>query len=229
VSVIKSGNLAGLSSVRPIAAHASAAIVPLQRQDEERERLRRTIATLESDLRERDVAIDVLRKDVERAFAEGTAKGHAAGLADAEDKQNDRLDRLEATARLAQEGVSAGLVSLERLSALLARECVDKILGNAQDRADLIGYIIAVQVAKIDKSMLLAVEVSRDDFPDAEALAALAQRLSPLAVALEANAEMAPGACVMRLRLGRLAVGIDQQWGALKDLLTEMSEPEAAA
>jgi flagellar biosynthesis/type III secretory pathway protein FliH len=228
VSVIKSGNLAGLSSVRPIASQAQAAVVALQRQDEERERLHRRIAGLESELRERDVAIDVLRKDVERAFEEGTAKGHAAGLADAEDKQNDRLGRLEASARKAQEGVAAGLVSLERLAALLARECVDKVLGNAQDRADLIGYIIAVQLAKIDKSMLLAVEVSREDFADDEALAALAQRLAPLTVVIEANGEMASGACAMRLRLGRLSVGIDQQWGALKELLTQMAEPEAA-
>lgn len=229
MSVIKSGNLAGLSSVRPIASQAQAAVVVLQRQDEERERLHRRIAALESELRERDVAIDVLRKDVERAFEEGTDKGHVAGLAAAEDKQNDRLFRLETAARRAQEGIAAGLVSLERLAALLARECCDKILGNAQDRADLIGYIIAVQIAKIDKSMLLAVEVSREDFPDDEALAALAQRLAPLTVALEANGEMTSGACVMRLRLGRLSIGIDQQWGALKELLTQMSEPEAAA
>ena len=77
--------------------------------------------------------------------------------------------------------------------------------------------------------MLLAVEVSREDFADGEALTALAHRLSPLAVVIEANPEMASGACVMRLRLGRLSIGIDQQWGVLRDLLTEMSEPEAAA
>jgi flagellar assembly protein FliH len=227
--VIKSGNFADLSSVRPIGTQTQAAVVPLQRQDEEKERLRRSVAALESQLRERDVAIDMLRKDVERAFEEGTAKGHAAGLAEAEDKQNARLDLLEGTARKAQEEVSAGLVSLDRLAALLARECVEKIVGNAEDRADLIGYIISVQIAKIDRAMLLAVEVSGEDFPDGEALTALSRRLGPIAVVLEANPELASGACIMRLRLGRLSVGIDQQWGALKDLLTDMSLPEAVA
>ena len=227
--VIKSGNFADLSSVRPIGTQAQAAIVPLQRQDEEKERLRRSVAALESQLRERDVAIDVLRRDVERAFEEGKAKGHATGLADAEDRQTERLDRLDASARKAQEGVSAGLVSLDRLAALLARECVEKIIGNAEDRADLIGYVIAAQLAKIDKAMLLAIEVSAEDFPDGEMLAALSRRLGPTAVAIEASPELAAGACIMRLRLGRLSVGIDQQWGVLKDLLTEMSLPEAVA
>ncbi len=226
--IIKSGNLSDLASVRALHTPAPAAVLPLVRQDEEKERLRRSVATLEGELRERDVAIEVLRKDVERAFDDGMAKGRDAGLTEAADRQADRLVLLERSLEETKDALGAGLVSLDRLAALLARDCVEMILGNADDRAGLIARIVAAQVAKIDKAMLLGIEVSREDFADEAALADLAGRLAPLSVSLSASADLAAGGCVMVLRLGRMRVGLDQQWGTLSALLGEMAEPEVA-
>jgi flagellar biosynthesis/type III secretory pathway protein FliH len=225
-AIIKSGNFAGLSAVRALDTPPPTAIVVHPRVDEERERLRRAIATLEGERNQRDVAIEVLRKDVERAFEEGQAKGHKAGLAEAQDRETDRLKALEAATHAAHATLTADLGSLERLSALLARDCLDIILGNASDRAALVSEIVATQMAKIDKAMLLSIEVSRADFADDAALAALAERTG--SATITASTATLPGGCVMTLRLGRMHVGLDQQWGALREVLTDMAMPEAA-
>lgn len=228
-ALIKSGNLADLSAVRPIGVQVAPALVVRRPEDEEVERFRRAVSSLEGELRERDVAIDVLRKDVERAFEEGRAKGRELGRSEAEDRESDRLARLEEGIETARREVCDGLVSLERLAALLARECLEKILGDATDRIDLIARIVAAQIQAIDRSMLLHIEVSSEDFPNPAALASLASRLEPFRLLPVVNADLASGGCVMSLRLGRMVVGLDQQWGALRGVLNEMALPEEAA
>src|ERR1700710_411557 len=224
--IIKSDAAQILSSVRPIGARAPA-IMP-SHADEDRERLRQVVATLEGQLRERDDAIEVLRKDVPRAFDDGMAQGRDGGLAEAQDCQAERLAVLETAARDAKAEVAAHLGSLERLSALLARDCVGKGLGDSAEHADLIARIVAAQIARIDKAMLLGIEVSRSDFPEDAALAGLALRLGFAPSAITARGDLPAGGCIMVLRLGRMNIGIDQQWGALAALLDDMALPEAA-
>lgn len=225
--IIKSGNLADLSAVRSIAVPSpvSAASMKLE---EERERARKRIAALEEDLRKRDASIVALRADVDRAFEEGKAQGHNAGLAEAQDRQTERLSLLDDALHQANAELSKGLSSLDRLAALLARECLDKILGSSADHAELLGRIISTQIAKIDKAMLLGIEVSRQDFSDDEMLAVLRKPSGLPSIALTARDDLPSGGCVMQLRLGRMNIGIDQQWSALREVLGEMALPEGA-
>lgn len=233
-AIIKSGNITDLSTVRPIGALRSIApTAAISRHDEELDRLRRRIAELDGGLRQRDEAIGVLRTDVDRAFKEGKTEGHAeghkAGLAEAEDRQSERLSLLENAMQRAHAELADGLSSLERLSALLAQECLDKILGSPDDRVELLRLIIGTQIDKIDKAMLVDIELSRQDFPDDNALAALKEKIDASAFTLTVSADMPSGGCVMRLRLGRTDVGINQQWGVLRNLLTEMALPAQEA
>ncbi len=218
--IIKSENANGLTQVRPLAALTAA----MTKQDEERERLRRRIAALEADLNQRDKTIENLHGDVIRAREEGMEDGRKAGLAEAQDLQAERLVLLETAMNRAQSELAASLQSLERLAPLLAQECLEIVLGDADDRAGLLSRIVRAQMGKIDKAALLGIELSRQDFPDEDALAAFASRSGLAAVALTAS-DMPGGGCVMTLRLGRMDVGIHQQWGVLRDLLGEMAMP----
>jgi flagellar biosynthesis/type III secretory pathway protein FliH len=225
-AIIKSGSVTELSAVRPIKAASFTRAI--SKQDEERNRLQQRIAALEEELRKRDEAMAALRADVERAFEEGKTQGRNEGLMQAEDRQAERFTLLENGVQEALDGLSKDLSSLERLSALLARECLDKILGASDDRAELVGRIIAEQIGKIERSTLLGIEVSRADFPDDQSLAALGAHIGLPSVALTADAEKPSGACTMTLRLGRMDVGLDQQWSALREVLGEMALPENA-
>jgi flagellar biosynthesis/type III secretory pathway protein FliH len=227
--IIKSGNLVDLSVVRPLSAQPVVALaVSKSRDDEDRDRLRHRIATLEAEVRECDEAIRALQSDVERAFKQGKEEGRNAGFAQAEDRQAERLSLLESGIRAAQTKLSEYVTSLDRLSVLLAQDCLDILLGSCADRADLVRRIIAAQVGHIDKSMLLEIEVSREDFPDGESLVTLSHKVDLPTGMLTAGPGLVSGDCMINLRLGRMNVGLRQQWGVLKDLLSQMALPEEA-
>jgi flagellar biosynthesis/type III secretory pathway protein FliH len=223
--IIKSANLAGLSGLRPLAEpHPAASVIPIGKHDEEREALLRRIARLEDDLRRRELEIDELRACADKAREEGQEQGYESGLIAAQDRQAERLGLLEKSMQKVEAGLKAGLTSLSRLSALLAQDCVEIILGNRGDRAEFMGRIIDAQLAKIDRAMVCDIRLSRLDFPDDDSLALLVQRFG--AFHLTAQEELPSGACIMTLRLGRISVGIEQQWPVLKDLLGELALPE---
>lgn len=227
-AIIKSGNLAELSAVRSLSPVTALATAVVSRHDEERDRLRRRIDSLETELGQRDSVIANLKAEAKRAFDEGRAQGHEDGVAQADDRQAERISLLEGALRQARSELAGGIDALERLAVLLARDCLDMILGDGAHRAELLRKIVAAQIAKIEKSALLAVEVSGEDFKNEKALAAVAKHGGLPPALVIASRDIPSGGCLMRLRLGRIEVGINQQWGALRDLLAEMALPEPA-
>lgn len=213
--VIKSG--AGTSLVRPLAVKT----MPSPR-DEERGRLERRCAALESELRQRDQAIDALRKDVAEAYARGKSEGHASGLAEADSKETERFAALRDSLQRAEAGLAASFKSVERLALLVARDCLDKLLCNPDHRQEILGELIKVQAAKLETSALVDVAVSAEDFPAKPELTALAKKIGLAATHVTASRETASGACTMKLRLGIQEVGLHQQWGVLSQALSEL-------
>jgi flagellar biosynthesis/type III secretory pathway protein FliH len=223
--LIKSG--AGISSVRSFPLTNVAAVRPiLSPEDEERERLRRKVDALEKELDSRDASLTKLRKEVDEAHIRGKSEGHSAGLADAGKRDADRLSLLEQALSCVGMELKQSLSSLERLAALLARDCLAIILGNPDYRHELLEQIIVAQIAKIEKSLLVEIELSAEDFPDAETIAAAADKAGIGAASLIAIADLPPGDCVMKLRLGYQEIGINQQWDVLRARLEELSQPE---
>ncbi|HJT42308.1 MAG TPA: hypothetical protein VJ750_02290 [Rhizomicrobium sp.] len=227
-SVIKQGNFSGQSGVNMVMAHPSATpIIPIGKHDEERDALLRRIAKLEEEIRQREAAAGELRAAVTQAREDGMEEGYEAGLAAAQDRQSERLALLEKSMIQAQANLAGSLASFSRLSALLAQDCVDIVLGNASDRVDIIRRIIEAQAAKIDRSMLVAIRVSRLDFPEDHKIESLREETGLTSINVTAADDMPSGSCLMTLRLGSISVGIDQQWPALRRLLDELALPEA--
>ncbi len=117
---------------------------------------------------------------------------------------------------------TARLEALEPLAALIAREGLEKILGDPGVYPDLVERIVRRQLAGLKKRGVLAVEVSPLDFSDREALSRLGAGLSPT-IAVEVNDELAGGECHLRLKLGDVDVGVQRQWDALRRLLGELA------
>jgi flagellar biosynthesis/type III secretory pathway protein FliH len=227
-AVIKSGDASARSLVRPVLfAHTGPQKVRSE-DEEERERLQRRLATLEGEIRQRDGEIVKLRGDIEAAYASGKTQGHTEGLAAAERREGERLSVIESASRYASTAFESALESLERLSTLLARDALDIILGDSDHRREALLKIVRAEVAKIEKSALIEIAVSADDFPDKRALSAALKRAGiPSGVAVTAQ-NLPGGSCEMKLRLGHQDVGINQQWGALRERLTELSLPETS-
>jgi len=221
--IIKSGMLGDRSSIRPLSA--AAATVALSPFDEEFNRLRQRITFLEDEIRQRDSSIERLNADVKRASEEGAEQGRVAGLAEAKDLQLERLQLLEENLRKAGAGLTEKLLSLERLSCILALECLDIMLGRSEDRASVLEAIIGTQVANVGKAMLLRIDVSPEDFPDRAAIAEIGRRIGLSDAILTTNDDLKSGACVMVLRLGQIEIGVDRQWGTLREILDDMAMP----
>lgn len=226
--VIKSGTASDRSDVRPFALPSSPPPLKVVQINEEEERLRARVAFLEGELHDRDVSIAALRSDVERSRQSGLAEGRKLGLAEAEDRQSDRLAMLQEALRTAQNELFGKISSLERIAMIMAEEALDIVFEDRRLRTDLLRRILEVQIARIDKAMLLSVVVSPDDYPDEQALAALQAELEVPGVIVQASPELSSGGCLMNLRLGKMDVGINQQWGALRDVLGDLALPEGA-
>jgi flagellar biosynthesis/type III secretory pathway protein FliH len=224
--IIKSGDATAVSPVASMMEAPDMAAAPTRR-DEELQALLARIAQLEAELRRREAIAGDLEAAAERAREDGREQGYECGLIAAQDRQSERLALLESAMNRAHAALGENAQALGRLAPLLAQECVEILLGNASDRAGIVAEIARKQLARVDRAMLVDVRVSRLDFPDDEALAMLAGRLGLTAMTVNAGDDIASGGCTMVMRLGRIEVGIDQQWPVLRDLLGEISAPEA--
>jgi type III secretion protein L len=162
------------------------------------------------------------REAMAQVRAEALAEGRAAGLAEAETREDARLKALELGLAKARAEATARLEALEPLAALLAREGLDKILGDPGAYPDLVERIVRRQIAGLKERSVLAVEVSAQDFPDREALERVGAGLAPSTV-VESNDRLAGGECHLRLKLGGVDVGVRRQWDALGRLLGELA------
>lgn len=223
-ALIKSANAAELSNVRPLASGPAL----LSIAEQERERLRSRIASLEEESRKREAAVVELRSQVKQAFEDGKVEGRKLGGAEADKRESERLSALQAAAKQAQAELRNGLSSMERLAALLARDCLDVMLGEPRYRAKMLAKLLTTQVAKLEKALVLDVRFSTEDFPDADMLSGVATQSGLPAETIRASAELTSGACEMTLRLGRMEIGLDQQWSSLRGLLEEMAQPGEA-
>jgi len=182
----------------------------------ERDELKRRIE-------QQEAALSDLRAEAEAAFQRGEAKGREAGLREAADQGEQRLARLEAGIAKAQATFAEAMAALERLAPALAHDALANLLGQGDERPQLVAAIVSKQVRTLDARSLIHIEVSAADFPDDEALAALEGSLGRLGPSIHASVSLKSGECRIKQTLGTLDVGLDRQWGELAALLRDMA------
>jgi flagellar biosynthesis/type III secretory pathway protein FliH len=168
-----------------------------------------------------------LRKECSEAYRNGEAEGRKNGLREASDRSRERLGALRAAVEAAMAKLACEMASLERLSVLIAHEALERVLGDATNHAELVTEIIGKVLAGLEADSTLAVLVARADFADADAVAELAASRGWPGLAISPSDALASGDCQIRLTLGGLEVGVNQQWGALKATLHELAQPDA--
>ncbi|KSB91865.1 hypothetical protein AS593_07520 [Caulobacter vibrioides] len=210
----------------PAAEAKPSAGAPVQRpEDELIQTLRSRIAALEDGVAKRDAELATLPAALEGARKEGREEGRRQGLSEARDRAEEALDALKASADAALERYSQELGSLERLAPALAREALARLIAQPDERAALLADVIQTQIRQLDRNAVVAVEVSRHDYPAPEALETLAQRLGASRFEVRADEALPAGGCRLRLVLGAIEIGLDQQWRRLDDLLSALAQP----
>lgn len=227
-NVIKSDSSRLFGSVRRLEDVRQIGPVARPVPESEADVLRKRVAALEARAQQQDELAGTLKAGAHQARLDGEKIGYAKGLAAAQDQQTARLKALEGGIEVALADLNHSLASLERLAVLVARDCLHTMLGDPAQRMDMLSDMVRLQMSRIERGALLGIDVSCEDFPAAEDLAKLARRIDPQLVGLFSSIDMPAGACVIRLKLGQIHAGVDQQWGALDQLLCEMASPEPA-
>ena len=194
---------------------------PAARIDPELIRLRSKIKSLEAQLAARDETVRQLEAATAEAHAQGSAEGQQAATVAFEDREQDRLELLAQGIAQAVADCASTLADSERLAALIACECLDRMLGAAAARTELIHDLIRHQYAQLDAQSILAVRVSPADFSEVGAL-----RLAHDGTAkcnLQRDDRLTPGAVQIDLTLGMISAGIDQQWGSFRTVLADLA------
>jgi flagellar assembly protein FliH len=189
--------------------------------------LRVRVEALSDQLAAKDRELADLRKAMVQTRQESLGEGRAIGLAEAESREAERLGALEKSLAEGVAQLAGSLEALEPLALLVARESLDKILGDPDAYAELISGLVRRQLAGMKDQSVLAVEVSAEDFPDADALASLVTDLARPAVTVAVGEDLASGCCRLRLKLGGVEVGPHPQWDHLGQLLRRMAEDGA--
>lgn len=181
------------------------------------------IAALEAELAAQRASEVDRAEAAAKAEVSAEARGRQAGLDEADERAAERISRLELGLTEARLRLDAELAGLERLAALLAETALARLVDDPQSRRPLIAGIIRQQMRGLEARALLRVEVSAEDFSDPAALEDLAAEAGLSGLRIEPASGLGPGACRLKLRLGELEVGLDQQWGALRGVLAELA------
>lgn len=214
-ALIKPGSHAH-GSVRPFALRAH--IDGVAAVDPRIAALRQQVETLEAELLERDEALAALASERDLARAEGEASGREAGLAEADARREEALALLEKTAASASKALGERLETMERLAALLARTCLDRLFGEAGARGKLVADLLRHQLERLRGAAIVEIEVAAQDF-DADSVSSIASAGVRIVLADALDS----GDCRIRLALGALEIGLDQQWGVLSGILDEIA------
>jgi flagellar biosynthesis/type III secretory pathway protein FliH len=210
-------------TIRPLAASSSITTPPRDAVQLERHLAR--IADLERALERTERLVSELRAEADERFREGRDEGYSSALREVQDREDARLAMLEQGVSAAIADLRTGAAAMEQLAVLLAQECLDIMLGDASSRADIVTALIRHQVSQIDVRALLNVSVSREDFGDDAALERLCAGLGLNPGQVTAQPDRLAGQCTMVLQLGQMEVGLDQQWGVLRQTLGQMARP----
>jgi flagellar assembly protein FliH len=150
----------------------------------------------------------------ERGLSEGFAKGQTQTVQDHETRDASLRAGIE-TAVIA---FQASLVAIESLAGEIALASLERLFGNATPHDSFVARTVAHHIAQLATGSVIALDVSKDDFPTDEALA---QAAATFPVEARINAQLKAGQCLIRLNLGTLDASLDTQVGRIRAALRE--------
>lgn len=221
-SLLKSGagrdvrRFAGVPVPEPVGEFTPGRAPEIDLRDLELARLEGEVVRLNA-VRKQDAA------DAVQAIEAARAEGLRQGLAEAETREADRLLALNKMLRESTDAFAARLEVLDALAPALARTALAKLFDNVEAWAVPVEAMLARQLATLRRSTLVAVRVSPQDFPDAQALIVLSGALGLEGSSLTSDRELRAGASRIECRLGQIDLDAREQWQALSALLEDMS------
>lgn len=180
----------------------------------------------------RDAEIGKLRAEIaaltdklaaaDKAKVKAREQGHEAGLAEADDRADERLAEVRDALADAAHRFEGQLAVLDGLAPQLARAALEKLFAPAEHWAAMVEAMIARQLQTLRRSSEVTLRVSPEDF-DADRAAALGAGQCRV----EIDSDLHSGAARIVCRLDRIDLDVREQWAGLAALLDTMAEDDA--
>jgi len=225
--VIKSSEATRHEAVRAVRLLQKPA--PIGEVASERDRLLHDLAEARALLAQRELELDGAVAAAQQLEVAAEKRGYEAGLSAAQTREEERLAVLESGVAKAAECLPETLSGVERLACAIAREALARVFGDKTSSAVLTEAAIVEAVRKLDDDALLRVEVSAQEFSDLATASARLTSATQRPVEVVVRPELAAGECRLRLMVGEIEVGPQQQWERLSALLLDLSAPGATS
>lgn len=170
------------------------------------------------------------RQQAAEAAAEKAYKeGFADGAKSVQSAQEQWLDKLQAGIDQSLEQVDHKLAQAEHLAVELARVTLERVLGCEEARAALLQQIVAQQMAQLSDATVLRVRLAERDVREYPDLASTLQTRHGDRIQFVPDAQLAAGACVFELKLGRVDAGIDTHLELIRAHFSKITDKDAIA
>lgn len=186
------------------------------------------LARMQALLVAKDAEIAELRTAAEQARTSGEEEGRLAMSLEIAEDRAAQLAVLEANFAESQQAFAGWLQGLEALSLSVAEAAIERMFGADDERQATVAALIGRQLVEIQAQSLIAIDVSRADFPDTSEVALLAASLGIAIERLAVAEDLAAGECRLRLRVGNIDIGIGEQWGAIRGLFAVLADTTTA-
>lgn len=163
-----------------------------------------------------------------KAFADGEEAGRFAAREEFEDSRAEALSLLEDGIVHAAAVLADALKSFETLALQAAMQALQILVDDVGDYRKLLRAAIAQQVAALESETIIAITVSRSDFPDSSELAALEAQLVGPKRTLTLSDEMDAGSCHIALKLGTIEFDMRRSWDEISAILSARPDSEQA-
>lgn len=177
--------------------------------------LREAVAARDAQIAEHPAAL-------RRSYDEGVAAGRAAAAMEFEESRVEALALLEMGLTNAREDLESALSNFEGLALAAASAAVDHLIGEEGHHRDLLTRAIAARAAQLRGESIVAITVSREDFPDTREVAALSEAAGFAGERIAVSDELAAGSCVISLELGAVEFSLRQHWAEMVTMLKNL-------
>ncbi len=170
------------------------------------------------------------RKQAAEAAAEKAyQEGFADGAKSVQSAQEQWLEKLQTGIAQSLEQLEHTLAQAEHLAVELARVTLERVLGCDEARVALLRDIVGQQMSQLSDASVLRVRLSERDLREHADLVPTLQARHGDCVQFVPDAQLAAGACVFELKLGRVDAGIDTHLELIRAHFSKITDQDAIA
>ena len=210
----------------PLAAATNSRVVDpaVQALEHQVAELQHQLSRISAGAAEQARQLEEAERQIKLTRESSLAEGFTDGLRQAEADFTVRSEALAEAIASALSSHDSAMKGLEKLSSMIALAALDRVLGPAHGRDDAVARIVARQVDLLASSAPVEVRVSGEDFAGSAALHDALVRVGVDPVRVRTDPALTSGQVTIRLRLGEVDAGIDQQLTSLRRLLLENTD-----